>query len=64
MSEQTWLDTKGHHWFNKHAREEMALIDIVYGDVTTPMKGREHVQAHRDAKEVGRIGAVARFSRN
>lgn len=64
MSKHTWSDTKGHHWFDKHAREEMPLIDIAYGDFTTPMKGAQHVQAHRDTKDIGRIGAVARFMRN
>jgi hypothetical protein len=64
MTKHTWSDTKGHHWFDKNARQEMPLIYIAYGDFTTPMKGAEHVQAHRNTKEVGRIGAIAKFTRN
>ena len=64
MSQNTWADTEGHHWFDKHARDEMPLIEVVYGDFTTPMKGRQHVVAHRDTKSFGRIGAVARYDVN
>jgi len=64
MSQRTWRDTKGHHWFDKHARNEMPLIEDAYGDFTTPMKGWQHVEAHRDTKLFGRIGAVARYDIN
>jgi len=64
MSQGTWRDTKGHHWFDEHARNEMPLIEVAYGGFTTPMKGKYHVVAHRDTKLFGRIGAVARYDTN
>ena len=42
----------------------MPLIEDAYGDFTTPMKGWQHVEAHRDTKLFGRIGAVARYDVN
>jgi len=64
MSQRTWRDTKGHHWFDEHARNEMPLIEVAYGDFTTPMKGWQHVVAHRDTRLFGRIGAAARYDVN
>jgi hypothetical protein len=64
MPKSTWADTSGHHWFDEHVRNEMPLIDVGYGDFTTPMKGRQHVVAHRDTRLFGRIGAVARYDIN
>lgn len=64
MPKSTWADTSGHHWFDKHARNEMPLIDVAYGDFTTPMKGEQHVAAHRDTRLFGRIGAMARYDIN
>ena len=64
MPKNTWADTNGHHWFDEHARNEMPLIEVAYGDLTTPMKGWQHVEAHRDTRLFGRIGAVARYDVN
>ena len=63
MSKGTWPD-EDHHWFDKHAREEMLLIEVGYGNYTTYMKGSQHVKAHRDTREFGPIGAVARYDLN
>lgn len=64
MPKSTWSDTKGHHWFDKSARNEMPLLGVAYGSFITPMKGWQHVQAHRDTRIFGRIGAVARYDVN
>jgi hypothetical protein len=64
MPDTTRPDTKGHHWFDEHARNETVLIRLGYGDFTTPMKGREHIVAHRNTKLFGHIGAVARYDVN
>jgi len=42
----------------------MPLIEVAYGNFTTPMKGWQHVVAHRDTKSFGRIGAVSRYDVN
>ena len=63
MSKGTWPDAD-HHWFDKHAREEMPLIEVGYGNYTTLAKGAQHVKAHRDKREFGPIGAVARYDLN
>ncbi len=63
MSKGTWPDGN-HHWFDKHAREEMPLIEVGYGKYTTHMKGSQHVGAHEDTRKFGRIGAVARYDLN
>ena len=64
MSQNTWSDTKGHHWFDEAGRDEMPLMEIAYGNFTTPMSGSQHVTAHRDIRLFGRIGAVARYDIN
>lgn len=64
MSQSTWPDTNGHHWFDRPVRKEMPLIEVAYGSFTTPMKGSQHVTAHRDTRLFGRIGAVARYDVN
>lgn len=64
MSQRTWRDTKGHQWFDKRARDEIPLIEVAHGGFTTPMKGWQHVAAHRDTRQFGRIGAVARYDIN
>jgi len=64
MPKSTSADTKGHHWFDDHALNEMPLIKIAYGDFTTPMEGKQHVVAHRDIRLFGWIGAVARYDVN
>ena len=61
MTQKTWPDTKGHHWFDKSALNEMPFVEIAYGNLTTPMSGSQHVTAHRDTRLFGRIGAVARY---
>lgn len=60
MSKGTWRDGE-HHYFDKHAREEMLLIEVAYGNSTIDMKGPQHVKFHRNTREFGRIGAVARY---
>jgi hypothetical protein len=64
MSQNTWTDTKGHHWFDKAARNEMPLMENAYGKFTTPMSGLQHVAVHQDTRLFGRIGAVARYDVN
>jgi hypothetical protein len=57
----TWKSTKGHHWMDNPTRDEIPFGQELYSDFTTPMSGEEHVQAHRDTKKHGVIGAISRF---
>jgi len=59
MSEGTWRDTKGHHWMDKPTRNRVPLWKEMFDDCTTPMSGKEHVQAHRDTKHYGIVGAMS-----
>jgi len=61
MAKRTWPDTKGHHWFDKEDRKHVP--GGAYDNFTTPMPGEEHVQTHRDKREVGVIGSIARYDR-
>lgn len=52
-----------HHWIpqkGKWAKEHPNLYDETYNNFTTHLPGEEHQQVHRDEKEVGPIGSVAR----
>jgi hypothetical protein len=64
MSQNTWSDTRGPHWFDNIARNEMLLMENEHGTFTTPMSGSRHVTAHKDARIFGRIGAVASYDIN
>jgi len=35
------------------------LYKTSYQNLTIPLSGKEHVQAHRDIKECGRVGSIA-----
>jgi hypothetical protein len=59
MPKKTWAYTNGHHWFDKKDRNNVP--GEAYDRFTTPMTGEEHVQAHRDKREVGVIGSIVRF---
>jgi len=64
MGKGTWPPTKGDHWIPENsswAKQHRKLWDAVYKKFTTPMSGEEHVQRHRDEREVGPIGSVARY---
>jgi hypothetical protein len=58
MPKRTWKDGR-HHWFDKNDRKYVP--GGAYDNCTTPMPGEEHVQAHRDKREVGVIGSIARY---
>jgi hypothetical protein len=64
MGKKTWPPTKGHHWVPENSRwgkQHRKLWEDTYKEFTTPMSGEEHVQTHRDEREVGPIGSVARY---
>ena len=64
----TWKPTTGNHWINNTGdniagkRRDVPILEAAYGKYTTPMSGSTHVKAHRDARECGPIGAVARYT--
>lgn len=65
MEKQTWK-TGNHHPIEQKsdfAKENPRLYEATYKNLTIPLSGEEHVQAHRDIKEVGRIGSVARIDK-
>ena len=63
----TWK-AGNHHWINNIGdniagkRKSVPLLKAAYDKYTTPMSGSTHVKAHRDAKQCGPIGAVARYT--
>jgi hypothetical protein len=65
MGKQTWKPGNHHPIEQKSnfATENPKLYEAAYKDLTIPLSGEEHVQAHRDIKEVGRIGSVARIDK-
>lgn len=64
MLKGTWLDTKGHHWIDVSTQRGKPYMEAAYRNYTTPMTRPQHVQAHRNGKEVGPMGAIARYDRD
>lgn len=65
MGERTWLPGN-HHWVPREsiwAKQHRKLWDKVYDrdEFKTHMSGQEHVQAHRDEREVGAIGSLSLY---
>ena len=65
LNKPTWK--RGAHHPIEHksdfAKENPKLYEATYNNFTIPLSGEEHVQAHRDIKEVGRVGSVARIDK-
>ena len=65
MRKTTWPNTKGHHIL-PHAPKyrRTPLSEALHNESPKiPLSGEEHVQMHRDIKEVGPIGSLARYDR-
>ena len=65
MGKNTWKPGK-HHPIpegSDFAKENPKLYDATYKNLTIDMSGEEHVQAHRDEREVGPIGSIARYDK-
>ncbi|MBM3301083.1 MAG: hypothetical protein FJY85_14150 [Deltaproteobacteria bacterium] len=60
MRKRTWKATKGHHIVPKQTWTA-PIHEVLYDDLTVPLSGEEHVQMHRDIKEVGVPGSLARY---
>ena len=64
MPKKTWKDTKGHHLVPQAQTKKSPIQKEMWGDITVPMSGEDHVQMHKDIREVGPIGGLARYERN
>ena len=57
-----------HHWIDNEGtsmagrRKDSGMLTDFYGRYTTYMSGPNHVQAQRNARKYGPIGAVARYT--
>lgn len=55
---RTWSGQ--HHWVPR-ANWTTPLEKELFDDFTTDLEHQEHVQTHRDEREVGPIGSIARY---
>jgi len=58
----TW--TGDHHWVPRRGhwgKDYPLLWDELYEDITTHLEHDEHVQVHRDTKELGPAGAISKW---
>ncbi|GEM_PF-3284910 len=65
MGKGTWKPGNHHPIPQKSdfATENPKLYAATYKNLTIPLSGEEHVEAHSDIKEVGRIGSIARIDK-
>lgn len=58
-----WKDGN-HHWVPRQgqwAKQNRDLWDEAYDPFTEYLSGEEHQRVHRDEREVGPIGSIARY---
>jgi hypothetical protein len=65
LNKPTWKPGAHHPVEQKSdfAKNNPKLYEATYKNFTIPLSGEEHVQTHRDIKEVGRAGSVARIDK-
>ena len=57
MAKKTWEDGK-HHILPKRVQKK--YFGRIVNETTVPVTGKDHVKLHRDIKEAGPYGALAR----